>query len=124
MSDKRKNQKHQNKKTINDMKKSLLTIIAALCCTVMANAVDFTVDGISYNITSYNTVEVTLGDEQYSGDIVIPATVTNDDSGETFSVTSIGEYAFKGCYEITSISIPNSVTSIGQDAFENCNYEV
>ena len=107
------------------MKKSLLTIIAALCCTVMANAEEFTVDGINYHITSYNlhTVEVTFGDEQYSGDIVIPATVTNDDSGETFSVTSIGEYAFKGCNEITSISIPNSVTSIEQDAFENCNYE-
>ena len=108
------------------MKKSLLTIIAALCCTVMAmaNAEDFTVDGISYNITSYNpnTVEVTFGDGQYSGDIVIPATVTNDDSGETFSVTSIGEEAFQSCYGITSISIPYSVTSIGQDAFYGCDF--
>ena len=33
------------------------------------------------------------------------------------SVTSIGQYAFYDCTSITSITIPNSVTSIGQFAF-------
>ena len=36
------------------------------------------------------------------------------------SVTSIGDYAFKGCTGFTSITIPNSVTSIGDKAFEGC----
>ena len=37
-------------------------------------------------------------------------------------VTTVGSYAFKGCYYVTSISIPTSVTTIGSYAFEDCNY--
>ena len=33
-------------------------------------------------------------------------------------VTSIGDYAFQHCYNLTSISIPNSVTNIGDYAFQ------
>ncbi len=40
--------------------------------------------------------------------------------GKDYSVTSIGEYAFRDCSGMTSVTIPNSVTSIGNWAFYGC----
>ena len=37
------------------------------------------------------------------------------------SVTSIGDYVFYGCSDLTSIVIPSSVTSIGNQAFSRCS---
>ena len=37
------------------------------------------------------------------------------------SVTSIGNHAFGGCRNLTSVVIPNSVTNIGDHAFEYCS---
>ena len=36
------------------------------------------------------------------------------------NVTSIGDYAFNGCYSLASITIPTGVTSIGSYAFNYC----
>ena len=36
------------------------------------------------------------------------------------SLTSIGDYAFYSCYSLPSISIPEGVTSIGDGAFSGC----
>ncbi len=53
--------------------------------------------------------------------VIIPETIK---AGNTFTVTSIGDAIFRGdggvCYNIVSITIPNSVTSIGKGAFSNC----
>ncbi|MCD8066450.1 MAG: leucine-rich repeat domain-containing protein, partial [Oscillospiraceae bacterium] len=37
------------------------------------------------------------------------------------SVTSIGKYVFWGCYGLTSVTLPDSVTSIGNYAFIDCS---
>ena len=107
--------------------KLLLTTIAMLLCSVMANAHDFEVDGIFYDILSSTdlTVEVTYEGysansykEEYSGVVIIPSSVTYN--SRTYSVTSIGN-AFYDCSSLTSVTIPNSVTSIGENAFYGCS---
>ena len=75
------------------------------------------VDGIKYQITSDTEVEVVHKDD-YSGDIVIPETVSIDN--KEYKVTSIAKGAFWGCKTINSIKIASSVRTIGRDAFRKC----
>ena len=86
-------------------------------CLSASAYVTAVIDGICYDI-SETTATVTKGDNKYSGDIVIPESITFENS--KYSVTSIGDYAFSECRSLTSVTIPNSVTSIGKSAFANC----
>ena len=82
-------------------------------------AYDFGIGDLGYSITGPNTVEVSYCNyDAYS--VTIPATVTDLETGITYSVTSIGIGAFSG-RQLYSVTIPNSVTSIGCSAFQYCS---
>ena len=66
-----------------------------------------------YSVLDDGTVEIT----KYIGSaekVEIPEKINGK------SVTSIGNYAFEYCENITSVTIPDSVTSIGFRVFSNC----
>ena len=98
----------------------MTTLILSVLFSISASAYDVEVDGIYYNlIAKGKKAEVTSGDNEYTGAIAIPSTISYND--EDYNVTSIGEGAFYGCSSLTSITIPNSVTSIGGSAFYGCS---
>ena len=103
--------------------KQLLTTIVVLLCSIVAHAYDFEVDGIYYNIISASdlTVGVTFGENKYSGEVIIPSSITYQ--SRTLDVVSIQRSAFYECHELTSVTIPNSITNIESWAFEYSKLE-
>ena len=108
--------------------KHLTTLVATLLLATLthsASAHDFAVNGIYYLKNGTNATVTYRGtsydqySSEYSGNVVIPTTVTY--SGTTYSVTSIGDYAFRGCSSLTNVTIPNSVTTIGNSTFDGCS---
>ena len=101
------------------MKKYFITLIALLLSLAASAAVQY--NGLWYNLnTNDNTAEVVSSQgSQYSGNISIPTWAYYQNT--SYKVTSIGNSAFEGCVDVTSVSIPSSVTSIGNGAFWQCS---
>ena len=80
-------------------------------CTYCAEYKD---KGVMFTFDSFSS---TYDVSDYTGKadaVIIPSTYKG------FPVTHIGDHAFSGCYNLTSIEIPSSVTSIGNSAFRDC----
>ena len=84
---------------------------------------DFAIDGIYYSIVSGTTqVEVTYATEaydSYSGDVVIPVSVSHLNT--TYTVTGLTHYAFAYSANLKSVTLPQGITSIGASAFYECD---
>ncbi len=94
---------------------------------IAAYCYDFEVDGIYYNVTSEeeSTLEVTylyyyMEENQvaYEGEVEIPEEVTYE--GNTFKVTSIGEFAFYDCFNLKKLYLPSAIVQVNKAAFCRC----
>ena len=97
------------------LKKWLLGLVTfaamIVICAVCASAETY--GDFDYSVLDDGTVKIT----KYIGSaekVEIPEKINGK------SVTSIGNYAFEYCENITSVTIPDSVTSIGFCVFSNC----
>ncbi len=83
-----------------------------------STAID-TTTSLNYRITSDSTAEViSYNYINPSGAVSIPSKILID--GNPYTITSIGQNAFRGCYSMTSIDMPESITSLGWDVFNGC----
>ena len=103
-----------------------ILLVLMLITAQQVSALEFQVDGIYYrtSIFTKNSAYVTHSGTsytesvEYQGEVVIPESVTYN--GKTYTIASIGGYAFAGCPGLTSVTIPNTVTTINQNAFNGC----
>ena len=77
-------------------------------------------DGITYNRLGGSEAEVSFstGDESYTGEIIIPNTIS--DSDEILQVTRIGMAAFSKS-SVAKVDIPSGIGIIPAGAFFSCN---
>lgn len=97
----------------------MLTLFVALL-TMTAQAADFnvTANGITWSCTIESGTNVSIKPADKSSlpaSVTIPTSVTYSET--TYTVTSIGNFAFKET-SLTSATIPASVMTIGESAFE------
>lgn len=100
------------------MKKRVLSLWLALCMAAgLVIALPITASAETYGNWTYkvhgNEIIIS-GCDRSATSVEIPSEING------MSVTSIGDYAFKYCTILKSVTIPNSVTSIGDYAFYSC----
>ena len=116
------------------MKKTIIITIILSCAIQLVQAHDFAVANSAGKTIWYNDVSETAGmnavevsyegtwyddfENEYAGEIVIPGFIKV--GGKTYTVIGIGEQAFSKCYDLTSITIPESIEYIRNKAFESC----
>ena len=78
-----------------------------------------TVDNIIYQVAdTLNNYVFVIGNDNISGSAEVLSSI--DFGGDTYAVNTIGANAFRNRSSLTSITIPYSVTSIGNGAFYGC----
>lgn len=91
----------------------LVVVFLLALCSSTTFASDFvTVDGFKFLVDT-NKDEATLMANNYSGEVVVPASVTFE--GKDYPVTSLGTECFGS--SVTKVAIPNSVTTLGNKCF-------
>ncbi|MBD5250358.1 MAG: leucine-rich repeat protein [Barnesiella sp.] len=105
------------------MKKLLLALLGLLIALPgMAFTFEHEGNTLEYTPNSDGTTcALTGGGASATGAVVIPETVTDPDSGTTYTVTSIADKVFQNNTVIESVVMPNTITSVGNSCFSSCS---
>lgn len=77
-------------------------------------------NNVIYQVTdTLNDYASVISYDEVIGDVVILSFI--EIGGYNYTVNSIGNSAFYGCNELTSVNIPEGLTNIGNNAFYGCN---
>ena len=101
---------------------SIVVMMAVACCSYAEgfSAVSPSGHNLYYTIMNSGTVWVTdYEGYRLEGDLIIPDSVS--DGTTTYAVTGIGDYVFRLCVDMTSVTLPNTLVSIDAGAFYYCS---
>ena len=115
---------------MKQIKPQLFLVLMMALYALPVTAYDFEVDGIYYLKNGSNAVVTyqsypnstypsSTYSSDYTGDVVIPSTVTYN--GTTYTVTKIAARAFLSCTMIITIHVGENVQYIEDGAFEGCS---
>ena len=117
-------------KTYKTWLRRLFMLTGCLAAMTAVHAASVTVDGINYTTNNKGqatvakyTITKASGDTPadtafYTGDIVIPETITVD--GATYTVVATASNAFLDCRDVTSVILPATCVTIGRQTFKGC----
>ena len=97
-------------KSANRWMKAAMAIALGLTVSV-AHGATATVDGVTWSYTVGSGKATVTGATPVEGKLAVPSSLGG------YPVTGIGDEAFRGCSDLTSVVIPDSVKSIGARAF-------
>jgi hypothetical protein len=104
------------------MKRTILFSLAILSAVLLNAAVGISNGNTTLYYELNNTEKIATlvpsEGEPYAGVVNIPENIQHD--GVSYDVATIAKEAFKGCKELTEISIPRTITKIGGHAFKGC----
>lgn len=99
------------------MKRIIIAVV--LCVSALFVPMHaFVVDGFNYEITGSNKVALIAMWPTYSGNVNVPQTITYNNV--SYTVTEIGDGAFRNAEFLTSVTLCSTIVKIGASAFENC----
>lgn len=109
--------------------KPIFLIIISFLFSISLSGQSFEIDNLKYSVNNDETsVSVTGHSFTITNsninltDVVIPEQVVNE--GITYSVTKIGNSAFKNFSNLKSVTFPESITEIDHYAFQGCSFVV
>lgn len=98
--------------------RGLLVLSSLLLGIAQANA-RFCINGLWYEKGTNQTVKLVDYDKDYDQEIIIRPTVSSYDG--TYHLTEIGSYALENCLHLYALELPNTVQAIGTMAFKGCD---
>ena len=98
--------------------KKIVTIIV-LVFVATTTYVNCTASTVTIGVLEYEISDSFVTVVGYTGSATGAVEIPSEINGKP--VTSVGEYVFSNCSELTSITIPNSITNIGKGSFYKCS---
>ena len=93
----------------------LITMSTYIVATEMVDGIEWAYEVLNGEAKVYKASGESAIPNMTTGAITIPSFLGG------YSVTAIGDGAFKDCTLLTSVTIPESVISLGDNAFHNCS---